>query len=131
MADTTSVQTIADIAGVKHVSKMTNISDGTGESLVTKIDASNTNGMTEDATKVLARIWYSINATNSNAGVELLWGGATTNSTMVILNGQGHWDLRTFGDGIVNNASIPNGDVLLTTRNFVSGDNYTILVEFR
>ena len=130
MADIVTVQTIADVAGVKHVAKMTNLSDGTGESLVTKIDASNTNAMTEDATKVLARIWYSINTTNSNAGVELLWGG-TTNSTMVVLNGQGHWDLRTFGDGIVNNATIPTGDVLLTTRNFVSGDNYTILVEFR
>ena len=35
MADITSVQTIADIAGFKHVSKMTNLSDGTGESLVT------------------------------------------------------------------------------------------------
>ena len=130
MADTVTVQTIADVAGVKHVSKMTNISDGTGESLVTKIDASGTNGMTEDATKVLARIWYSINTTNSNAGVELLWGG-TTNATMVVLNGQGHWDLRTFGDGIANNATTPTGDVLLSTRNFVSGDNYTILVEFR
>ena len=53
---------------------MTNLSDGTGESLVTKIDASNTNAMTEDATKVFARI-YSINTTNSNALVELLWGG--------------------------------------------------------
>ena len=130
MADTVTVQTIADVAGVKHVAKMTNLSDGTGESLVTKIDASNTNAMTEDATKVLARLWYSINTTNSNAGVELLWGG-TTNATMVVLNGQGHWDLRTFGDGIANNATTPTGDVLLSTRNFVSGDNYTILVEFR
>ena len=130
MADIVTVQTIADVAGVKHVAKMTNLSDGTGESLVTKIDASNTNAMTEDATKVLARIWYSINSTNSNAAVELLWGGST-NSTMVLLNGQGHWDLRTFGDGIANNATTPTGDVLLSTRNFVSGDNYTILVEFR
>ena len=88
MADIVTVQTIADVAGVKHVAKMTNLSDGTGESLVTKIDASNTNAMTEDATKVLARIWYSINSTNSNAAVELLWGGST-NSTMVLLNGQG------------------------------------------
>ena len=130
MADTVTVQTIADVAGVKHVAKMTNLSDGTGESLVTKIDASATNGMTEDATKVLARLWYSINTTNRNAAVELLWGG-TTNGTMVVLNGQGHWDLRTFGDGIANNATTPTGDVLLSTRNFVSGDNYTILVEFR
>ena len=130
MADIVTVQTIADVAGVKHVAKMTNLSDGTGESLVTKIDASNTNAMTEDATKVLARIWYSINTTNSNAAVELLWGGST-NSTMVLLNGQGHWDLRTFGDGIVNNETTPTGDILLSTRNFVSGDNYTIVVEFR
>ena len=130
MADIVTVQTIADVAGVKHVSKMTNISDGTGETLVTKIDAPATQAMSEDATKVLARIWYSINTTNRNAGVELLWGG-TTNGTMVVLNGQGHWDLRTFGDGIANNATTPTGDVLLSTRNFVSGDNYTILVEFR
>ena len=130
MADIVTVQTIADVAGVKHVSKMTNISDGTGESLVTKIDASATQAMSEDATKVLARIWYSINTTNRNAGVELLWGG-TTNGTMVVLSGQGHWDLRTFGDGITNNAITATGDVLLSTRNFVSGDNYTILVEFR
>tara|TARA_Y100000592_G_scaffold97591_1_gene168664 strand:+ start:593 stop:985 length:393 start_codon:yes stop_codon:yes gene_type:complete len=130
MADTVTVQTIADVAGVKHVAKMTNISDGTGESLVTKIDASATQAMSEDATKVLARIWYSINTTNRNAGVELLWGG-TTNGTMVVLSGQGHWDLRTFGDGITNNAITATGDVLLSTRNFVSGDNYTILVEFR
>ena len=40
---------------------MTNLSDGTGESLVTKIDVSNTNAMTERQHKVLARIWYSIN----------------------------------------------------------------------
>ena len=118
MTDIVSVQTIADVSGVKHVSKMTNLSDGTGESLVTKIDASNTNAMTEDATKVLARIWYSVNTTNSNAAVELLWAG-TTNATMVFLSGTGHWDLRT------------TGDVLLSTRNFVSGDNYTILAEFR
>ena len=30
----------------------------------------------------------------------------TVNST-ILLNGQGHWDLRTFGDGIVNNATTP------------------------
>ena len=31
MADIVTVQTIADVAGVKHVAKMTNLSDGTGE----------------------------------------------------------------------------------------------------
>ena len=130
MADTVTTQTIADTSGVKFVAKLTNISDGTGETLVKKIDASEVTFMSEDGNRKIAKIWYSINTANRNAGVELLWGGAT-NATMVILSGQGHWDLRTFGDGIVNNATTPTGDVLLSTKGFVSGDKYTILVEFR
>ena len=38
MADTVTVQTLADTTGVKFVAKLTNLSDGTGENLV-KIDA--------------------------------------------------------------------------------------------
>ena len=49
----------------------------------------------------------------------------------MLLSGQGYWDLRTIGNEITNNASTPTGDVLLSTRDFVAGDNYTILVEFR
>ena len=49
----------------------------------------------------------------------------------MLLNGQGYWDLRTAGNEIINNATTPTGDVLLSTRDFVVGDNYTILVEFR
>ena len=37
----------------------------------------------------------------------------------------------TAGDEIINNAGTPTGDVLLSTRNFASGDNYTLVVEFR
>ena len=48
----------------------------------------------------------------------------------MLLSGQGYWDLRT-GNEITNNATTPTGDVLLSTRDFVVGDNYTILVEFR
>ena len=36
MADTVTTQTIADTQGVKYVAKLTNFSDGTGESLVKK-----------------------------------------------------------------------------------------------
>ena len=38
MADVVTSQTIADV-GVKTVMKFTNISDGSGETLVTKMDA--------------------------------------------------------------------------------------------
>ena len=130
MADIVSTQVISDTSGVKYVAKMTNISDGSGESLVKKIDASATTFMTEDGERKIAKIWWSVNTTKSNASVELVWGGET-NATAMLLNGQGYWDLRTAGNEIVNNATTPTGDVLLSTRDFVVGDNYTILVEFR
>ena len=130
MADTVSTQVISDTSGVKYVAKMTSISDGSGESLVKKIDASETTFMTEDANRKIAKIWFSINSISKKACVELLWDGAT-NATGLLLSGQGYWDLRTAGNEIVNNATTPTGDVLLSTRDFVVGDNYTILVEFR
>ena len=55
MADIVTTQTIADTSGVKFVIKMTNISDGTGEQLVNKVDASETTFMTEDGTRKIAR----------------------------------------------------------------------------
>jgi len=130
MADTVSTQLLSDTTGVKYVVKLTNISDGSGESLVKKIDASETTFMTEDASRKIAKVWFSVNATNKKACVELIWDGET-NATGVLLSGQGYWDLRTAGNEIINNATTPTGDVLLSTHDFVVGDNYTIIVEFR
>ena len=130
MADIVTKQTIADTSGVKFVVKMTNISDGTGEQLVRKVDASETTFMTEDGARKIARIWYSINTANNKSAVELVWAG-TTNATAMLLSGNGYMDLRTAGNEIPNNATTPTGDVLLSTKNFANGDNYTIIVEFR
>ena len=130
MADIVTTQTIADTSGVKFVVKMTNISDGTGEQLVRKVDASETTFMTEDGARKIARIWYSINTANNKSAVELIWAG-TTNATAMLLSGNGYMDLRTAGNEIPNNATTPTGDVLLSTKNFANGDNYTIIVEFR
>ena len=130
MADTVATQTIADTSGVKYVIKMTNFSDGSGETNVQKIDASATTFMSEDGERRIARVYYSVNVSDAKSGVELIWDGAT-NSTAVYLSGNGHWDLRTSGNEITNNATTPTGDVLLSTKNFASGDNYTILLEFR
>ena len=129
MADIVTTQVLSDTSGVKYVAKMTNISDGSGESLVKKIDASTTTFMTENAERKIAKIWFSVNAISKKACVELVWDGAT-NATGVLLSGQGYWDLRTAGNSIGNNATTPTGDVLLSTHDFVPGDNYTILVEF-
>ena len=75
MADTVTTQTIADTSGVKFVAKLTNFSDGTGETLVKKIDASEVTFMTEDANRKISRVWYSINTANAKSGVEIIWDG--------------------------------------------------------
>jgi hypothetical protein len=96
MADIVTSQTVVDTTGVKYVVKMTNFSDGTGESLVTKVDASATTFMTEDGNRKISKIWYSVNTTNNKSAVELLWGG-TTNATAMLLSGNGYWDFRDAG----------------------------------
>lgn len=130
MADTVTSQTIADTSGVKFVTKLTNFSDGTGETLVKKVDASELTFMTEDGNRKISKIWYSINTNNNKAGVEIIWDG-TTNASALFLSGNGYWDLRTAGNEVPNNATTPTGDVLLSTKNFVTGDNYTLIIEFR
>jgi outer membrane protease len=130
MADTVTTQTIADTSGVKFVAKLTNFSDGTGETLVKKIDASELTFMTEDGNRKISKLWFSVNTANPKSAVELIWDGVA-NATAIFLSGQGHFDFRPSGDEIPNNATTPTGDVLLSTKNFASGDNYTIIVEFR
>ena len=135
MADVVTSQTLVDTAGTKTVMKFTNISDGSGETLVTKMDASALTFMTEDATKTIAKIWWAINTTNGKSGVELLWAG-TTNSTIGFFSGTGHHDYYTAGNAIPNNATLtantsPAGDILISTKGFVAGDNYTIILEVR
>ena len=86
--------------------------------------------MSEDGNRSIARVYYSINTSDSKSGVEIIWDGET-NATALFLSGQGFMDFRTDGNSIPNNAGTPTGDVLLSTKNFASGDNYTIIVEFR
>ena len=139
MADVVTSQTLVDTTGTKTVMKFTNMSDGSGETLVTKMDASALTFMTEDATKSIAKIWWSVNTTNGKSGVELLWAGSGTssaNSTIGFFSGSGYWDLYTSGNSIGNNATLtantsPAGDLLLSTKGFVAGDNYTLVIEVR
>ena len=139
MADVVTSQTLVDTAGTKTVMKFTNMSDGSGETLVTKMDASALNFMTEDANRVLAKIYWAVNITNGKSGVELLWAGSGTsaaNATIGFFSGTGYHDYYTAGNSIPNNATLtantsPAGDILFSTKGFVAGDNYTIILEVR
>ena len=139
MADVVTSQTIVDTTGTKTVMKFTNISDGSGETLVTKMDASALNFMTEDANRVIAKIYWSVNTTNGKSGVELLFAGSgdnAANSTIGFFSGRGFHDYHADGNSIPKNATLtantsPAGDILLSTKGFVAGDNYTIILEVR
>ena len=89
MADTVTKQVLSDTSGVKYVIKLTNISDGSGESLVNKVDASETTFMSEDGNRKIAKIWWSINTVDTKSSVEILWAG-TINATAIVLSGQGY-----------------------------------------
>lgn len=127
MADTVTSQTIAN--GPRNlIMKFTNESDGTGESGVTKVDATSStfavNGTVPGIHLKVARIIYAVN----NGAVRLLW-DATTDTDMVILSGFGTMDY-TFEGGLPNpNNTGATGSILFTTVGFVSGSSYTITLE--
>lgn len=121
MVDTVSSQTIVD--GEKNVvMKFTNLSDGTGESAVLKVDVSALNGA--PARVKINKIHYSV----AGMVATLLW-DATTDVRIVDLQGDGHFDATGFG-GLINNAGTGiTGDILLTTAGHTLNDSYTIILE--
>lgn len=121
MADAVSSQTIID--GARNVvMKFTNLSDGTGESGVTKVDVSALNGA-PSAVRI-DRVHYSVNG----MVVTMLW-DATTDVRIMELAGDGWFDFRPFGGLPNNGGSGVNGDILFTTTGATSGDSYSIVLE--
>ena len=127
MADTVTSQTIQDGERVA-VLKFTNVSDGTGESAVKKVDVSalTTNSAGESCTSVsISRIYW---ATRGMA-VDIEF-DATTNVIAIPLpadsTGDEYYDIFT---GIPNNAgSGVTGDIDFTTVGHSSGDAYSIIL---
>jgi len=128
MADAVTTQTIID--GERNcVMKFTNVSDGTGESAVAKVDvsalASNSAGTACSEVRVM-RVSHAI------VGMSVqLFLDATSNVLLMELaeSSNGHMDFKDFG-GIPNNAgSGKTGDILLTTKGHSSGDTYSIVIE--
>ena len=128
MVDTVTSQTIQD-DNRKAVLKFTNISDGSGESAVTKIDVSalQANSKGASCTEVaISKIWWQC----VGMGVQLL-NDATTDTLIIALSPDSNCmhDYTPFS-GIPNNAgSGKTGDVQFTTIGASSGDTYTVILE--
>jgi|TARA_R100001129_G_scaffold177699_2_gene152773 hypothetical protein len=127
MADTVASQTIDD--GPRYaVIKLTNVSDGTGESAVTKVDvsglASSANGVACTGATI-QKIWWQC----TGMKVSILF-DATSDVLAIQLgeNQSGYHDYTSFG-GLTNNAgSGKTGDIKFTTVGHSSGDTYTIIL---
>ena len=128
MADAITTQTIID--GEKNcVMKFTNVSDGSGESDVAKVDVSaltaSANGGACSEVRV-NRISHAV------VGMSVqLFLNATANVLLAELaeSSNGHIDFSSFG-GLPNNAGDgKNGDILFTTKGHSSGDTYSITLE--
>lgn len=131
MADAVASQTLLD-TGRDVVMKFTNISDGTGESAVTKVDVSalGADPITgRPCTSVsIQRLQYDIRGMD----VQILW-GANTNVVCYIAteNNFGDQDFSRYG-GLTNNAGAgKTGDIKFTTANHTAGDVYTVILWMR
>jgi len=128
MADAVATQTLID-GDKKVVQKFTNISDGSGESAVVKVDVSAlaTNSRGDACTGVvIEKIWWQC----IGMKVQILW-NASTNVFCIELgeNQSGYHDYTTFG-GLPNNAgSGKTGDIQFTTVGHASGDTYTVIIQ--
>ena len=130
MADAVTSQTLFD--GDKHVvMKFTNISDGTGESAVKKVDVS---ALESDiygntcSSVAIEKIWWQC------IGMKVrMFFDATSDAFIIELgeNQSGYHDYSEFG-GIKNNAgSGKTGDIDFTTVGHASADTYTIILKMR
>ena len=135
MADAVTSQTLADGDRIA-VMKFTNLSDGSGESSVNKVDisalAASNAGLTPSRATI-EQIWYDIGGMR----VALEW-NATTNVVAAVLGGSaaagnvsGHMDFRSFGGLKNTEASGADGDIDLTTSGHTNLDHYTVVLQLR
>ena len=109
MADAVTVQTLYDGPG-EYIVKLTNVSDGTGESAVTKITVASLSAPCSEL--AIKKITFS----TAGMGVDLLW-GATANVLIWHIPPDFAEELCFDGSSqLVNNAGAgKTGNLLLTT----------------
>lgn len=139
MADAVDTEVLFSGNNKYHV-RFTNLSDGTGESKVTKVDRSGLTGPASPGTVdsntvapgklVVEEIQYSINGFSY---VTLEWEAGASDEKLAQLNGDGYRDYRPSGGLVPDTAgSAANGDILLSTPvPATANDSYDITMFFR
>ena len=121
MADSVTTQTL--FSGEKRVvMAFTNVSDGTGESAVQKVDISALPGA-PSAVRI-NKVAYS----TFGMSVSVLF-DHTADDRVLVLQGDGCMDFTPHG-GLRDPASAGGtGDILFTTNGHTSGDTYTVVLD--
>lgn len=127
MADAVNTQILFDGLS-RAVMKFNNVSDGTGESAVLKVDVSalTANNVGKACSAVSIR---RITAMVNGMSVNLLWDADTDVSCIILAPGM--YTLN-FNDTAIlgNNAGDgKTGDIMFTTVGATSGDTYSIIIE--
>lgn len=128
MADAVTSQTLVD-GPSNLVMKFTNLSDGTGEAAVLKVDVSGLS--TQPVTGIVCQQVKinKIKAQTTGMAVSVLWDATSDVAAYIIgADTQIEDDFTEFG-GIPNNAGAgKTGDVLFTTIGHSLNDSYTIIL---
>ena len=129
MADAVASQTLFD--GTKYaIMKFTNISDGTGEAAVLKVDVS---ALAADPVSkracsgcTIEKVW----ASTQGMSVDILWDATTDILALTIPENQmSDLDFSCMG-GLINNAGAGvTGDIMFTTIGHTANDRYTIILQ--
>jgi len=129
MADTVDVK--SPFSGTKkYVLRLTNESDGTGESAITKLDISTLTGPNGAAPTSITLLEYNYNVSGFNY-VVLEWDHTTNDEMLVAAAGSGYADFSGFGGNADPGSSGGTGDLILTTDGAADGDAYDITLVFK
>jgi len=127
MADTVTSQTILNTP-YRLVMKFTNVSDGSGESAVKKVDVSAFTAGEKAATctgVTIDRIYYTLDGMK----VQLLWDASTDVEAYKLLDTTADIDFSTFGGLQNNSGSGKTGDIMITTVGHSNTDTYNIILD--
>lgn len=127
MADAVSTKVLLDTPK-RYVVQFTNLSDGTGESGVTKVDKSTLTGL--NGAEPSSLVVESIKGEVIGMSIRLYCDHTTDITIAQLQSGNVDLNYKAFG-GFQTSGAGDTGDILLTTSGHTAGDSYTLLIEFR
>jgi hypothetical protein len=128
MADAVTSQTLLDGERLA-IMKFTNISDGTGETAVTKVNVANLSSSASGKACTGVAV-TKITSVCHGLEVRMYWDAATDVPFFLsTINTNYENDFSRFG-GITNNSSTgKNGNIVFSTADASAGDTYTVVLE--